>query len=84
MGERLRVTADPHGVSIRNATIRDLTALSYGVRRFFVRGDHFYEAGEQDWLIAARYDLRTTVPVREPAEFDPDALRIPITRMLAE
>jgi hypothetical protein len=84
MGERLRVSADAHGVSIRNATIRDLTALAYGVRRFFVRGDHFYEAGEQDWLIAARYDLRITGHIREPGEFDPYALRIPITRMLAE
>lgn len=84
MGDRLRVSADARGVSIRNATIRDLTALAYGVRRFFVRGDHFYEAGEQDWLIAARYDIRVTGRVREPGEFDPYALRIPITRMLAE
>jgi hypothetical protein len=84
MGGRLRVSADPQGVSIRNATIRDLTALSYGVRPFFVRGDHFYEAGEQDWLIAARYDIRITGRIREPAEFDPYALRIPITRMLAD
>jgi hypothetical protein len=84
MGGRVRVAVDARGVSIRNATIRDLASLAYGVNRFFVRGDHFYEAGEQDWLIAARYDLRIAAPIREPGRFDTYALRRPVTQMLAE
>ena len=84
MGGRVRVSADESGIFIRNATIRDLAGLAYGVNRFFVRGDHFYEAGERDWLIDARYDVRITGPVREPREFDTYALRAPMTKFLAE
>ena len=84
MGTRSRLSADAHGVFIRNATIQDLTAFAYGVNRFFVRGDHFFESGEKDWLIDARYDIRITGAIREPGEFDTYALRAPITQMLAE
>jgi hypothetical protein len=84
MGSRVRVSADGHGVYIRNATIRDLAALAYGVNRFFVRGDHFYESGETDWLIDARYDIAIAGTIREPNYFDTYALRRPVTRMLAQ
>lgn len=84
MGGRVRVSADEHGVYIRNATIRDLAALAYGVNRFFVRGDHFYESGETDWLIDARYDIAVAGDIREPRDFDTYALRRPVTRMLAQ
>lgn len=84
MGSRVRVSADAHGVFIRNATIRDLAALAYGVNRFFVRGDHFYESGESDWLIDARYDIAIAGAIREPNYFDTYALRRPVTRMLAQ
>jgi hypothetical protein len=84
MGARVRVSADEHGVYIRNATIRDLAALAYGVNRFFVRGDHFYESGETDWLIDARYDIAIPGNIREPNYFDTYALRRPVTRMLAQ
>jgi hypothetical protein len=84
MGARVRVSATEHGVRIRNATIRDLAALAYGVNRFFVRGDHFYESGETDWLIDVRYDISIAGAIREPGNFDTYALRRPVTRMLAE
>lgn len=84
MGARVRVSATEKGVSIRNATIRDLAALAYGVNRFFVRGEHFYESGETDWLIDVRYDIYIAGTIREPASFDTYALRRPVTRMLAD
>lgn len=84
MGQRVRVTAAADGVYIRNATIQDLAALAYGVNRFFVRGDHFYEEGERDWLIDARYDMRIDGKVHDPDRFDTYALRVPVTRMLAQ
>jgi hypothetical protein len=84
MGQRSRITAHSNGVFIRNATIQDLAAFAYGVNRFFVRGDHFYEAGEQDWLIDARYDMRIDGEVHDPDRFDTYALRVPVTRMLAQ
>jgi hypothetical protein len=84
MGARVRITATRDGVFIRNATIRDLAALAYGVNRFFVRGDHFYEEGEKDWLIDARYDISIAGTIRDPGRFDTYALRRPVTRMLAE
>jgi hypothetical protein len=84
MGQRHRIDADALGVSIRNVTVQELAAIAYGVNRFFVRGQHFYEEGEQDWLIVPRYDVRVTGRVLEPDKFDPFALRARITRMLAE
>jgi hypothetical protein len=84
MGQRVQVSARAHGVYIRNATIQDLAALAYGVNRFFVRGDHFYEDGERDWLIHERYDIRIDGAIRDPDRFDSYALRIPVTRMLAQ
>jgi hypothetical protein len=84
MGTRVRVSATSTGVLIRNATIQDLAGMAYGVNRFFVRGDHFYESGETDWLIDVRYDISIAGTVREPGYFDTYALRRPVTRMLAE
>lgn len=84
MGRRYRVVADERGVLIRNVTIQELAGIAYGVTRYYVRGDHFYEEGEQDWFIVPRYDVRVTGRVLEPERFDPLALRARITRMLAE
>lgn len=84
MGTRYRVDADHDGVFIRNVTIQELAGIAYGVTRYYVRGDHFYEAGEQDWFIVPRYDVRVTGRVIDPERFDPLALRARITRMLAE
>ncbi len=52
--------------------------------RFFVRGDHFKEEDERDWLIDARYDMRIDGKVHDPDRFDTYALRVPVTRMLAQ
>ncbi len=84
MGGRVRVSADADGITIRNATIRDLAGIAYGVNRFFVRGDHFIEEGEEDWLTGARYDLRIAGRIRDPQRFDTYALRAPVTKWLAE
>ena len=84
MGTRHRVDADAGGVLIRNVTIQELAGIAYGVTRYYVRGDHFYEEGEQDWLIVPRYDVRVRGRVFEPDKFDPFALRARITRLLAE
>ncbi len=84
MGTRYRVDADPDGVFIRNVTIQELAGIAYGVTRYYVRGDHFYEEGAQDWFIVPRYDVRVTGRVIDPERFDPLALRARITRMLAE
>jgi hypothetical protein len=84
MGARHRVVADKRGVLIRNATIRDLAALAYGVHPYFVRGNHFVASGEEDWLTGSRHDVYVTAPVREPDRFDTYALRIPLTKLLAK
>ena len=84
MGTRYRVTADLNGVLIRNANVRELVALAYGLNSYYVRGDHFYEAGEQDWLLIPRYDVRVVGTVREPERFDTYALRQTVTKLLAD
>ena len=84
MGTRHRITADQRGVLIRNATIRDLAALAYGVHPYFVRGNHFVASGEEDWLTGSRHDVYVTAPLREPERFDTYALRQPLTKLLAE
>lgn len=83
MGQRYRVVADPHGVTIRNATLREMGGLAYGVSVYLVRGQHFVKEGEQDWLSGPRYDVRITGPVIAPEEFDTYALRAPLTQALA-
>jgi hypothetical protein len=84
MGSRYRIDADEGGVFIRNVTIQELAGIAYGVKRYYVRGDHFHEEGEQDWFTGPRYDVRVSGSVLEPDNFDPFALRASITRMLAE
>ena len=83
LGSRYFVSANSGEVVIRNITLRDLTALAYGVNRFFVRGQHFREAGEEDWLIDSRHDVVIQAPIIEPERFDTYALRPAITRELA-
>jgi len=84
MGQRVRVTAAPGGVLVRNASIQDLTALSYGVTLGYVWSDHFTERGGEDWFTNARYDVRISGRIHDPERFDTYALRIPVTRVLAE
>src|SRR4029453_8965752 len=76
--QRQYIVADREGVFIRNTSLRDLIALSYGVERWQVRGNF-------QWLDALRYDIRavTRDPVSEPDELDPYALRDLTARLLA-
>ena len=83
MGSRFRVMADEHGVTIRNATLREIGGLAYGVSVYLVRGQHFAKEGEEDWLTGSRHDVRITGPVVEPGHFDTYALRQPLTQALA-
>jgi hypothetical protein len=83
LGSRYFVDVDANGVSIRNTSLRELAAMAYGVSRFFVRGIHFREADQEDWLIDTRYDVRVDSLILEPDNFDTYALRPAITRELA-
>jgi CubicO group peptidase (beta-lactamase class C family) len=83
LGSRYFVDVDPGGVAIRNITVRELTGMAYGVNRFFVRGKHFRDGADEDWLVDSRYDVRIEGPVIEPGRFDTYALRKVITRELA-
>jgi hypothetical protein len=84
MGGRFVIRAAPEGVLIRNATIRDLAALAYGVHPYFVRGNHFVASGQEDWLTNTRHDVFVTAGIVEPERFDSYALRQPLTKLLAE
>ena len=73
---------------IRNTSIQDLVALAYGVSHYAVWSDQMFSLDsapkDQFWLSGPRYDVRVRAPIRQPAEFDPYALRKPITKLLAE
>jgi len=88
MGNRVRIVADESGVLVRNANLRELVALVYGVTRFDIHTDQMTTTeneGEQNhWLYWPRYDVRVTGKVRDPANFDPYALRQIVTKMIAE
>jgi hypothetical protein len=88
MGQRTRVLADPGGVLIRNASLRDLLAIVYGVGHASVSSDQMASSYDADpgenWLFSPRYDVRVIGPVREPEKFEPYALHQVITRMLSE
>jgi hypothetical protein len=84
LGSRYFVDVNPQGVLIRNITLRELTGMAYGVNRFFVRGKHFRDGDDEDWLVDSRHDVRIDGPVLEPDRFDTYALRHAITRELAK
>ena len=84
MGRRARLTARHDGVFIRNASIQELAGFAYGVNSTLVWGDHFIQKGELDWLVDARYDVRIAGRIVDPDRFDSYALRVPITRALAQ
>jgi hypothetical protein len=84
LGSRYFVDVDSRGVWIRNITVRELTGMAYGVNRFFVRGQHFRDGDDEDWLVDTRYDVRVDGPILEPERFDTYALRQTITRELAQ
>ena len=74
----VRIIATGTEVTIRNTTLRELVAISYGVRPWQVEGSG-------DWLDASRYDIRAHVPVAvsEPEHLHPYALRRMVNRLLS-
>lgn len=85
MGSRHRMSADEHGVSLRNINIQDLVATVYGVNHYAVIGNQMYDASDPDarsWLTSPRYDIRVIAPIPEPEAFDAYALRQTVTRFL--
>ena len=62
---------------MRNSTLRELVALSYGVPKANVTGGH--------WLDNSRYDIRIHLhdPVADPDHFDPAAMRGVVNKLLA-
>jgi hypothetical protein len=77
MGLRMDVQARHHEVVVRNVTLRELVAMSYGVLPAHVSGG--------PWLDHSRYDIRIDVqdPVADPEAFDPLALQGVVNRLLA-
>lgn len=73
----LRIDAAGSTVDIHDISLRELLALSYGVRPD--------EVGGRDWLDTPRYDIRAELPenMGELADFQPEALRGMVTRLLA-
>jgi hypothetical protein len=87
LGERYRVEADAHGVTVRNANIHDLIAIAYGVKRHAVITPQMYsgmESAGRSWLHWPRYDVRIQAQVPEPRDFDSYALRQNLTRALSD
>lgn len=87
LGERYRVEADAHGVTIRNANIHDLVAIAYGVKRHAVITPQMYsgmESAGRSWLHWPRYDVHIQAQVPEPRDFDSYALRQNLTKALSE
>jgi hypothetical protein len=86
LGERVRVIADANGVRVRNVTLQQLSGLAYGVSIYSVWASHkmYPEDRATDWFAGQRFDLHAAGRIREPDEFDAYALRVPVTRMLAD
>lgn len=84
LGSRYFVDVTNNGVTIQNITVRELTGMAYGVNRFYVRGKHFRDGDNEDWLVDTRHDVRIEGSVIEPGRFDTYALRYAITRELAK
>jgi beta-lactamase regulating signal transducer with metallopeptidase domain len=76
LGTRYQLHAEDRVVTIRNSTLRELVALSYGVRQSNVAG--------APWLDNLRYDIRVELhePVADPSDFDPTALRGVVNKLL--
>jgi bla regulator protein BlaR1 len=76
-GQRVAILARDRDVRVRNSTLRELVALSYGVPKANVTGGH--------WLDNSRYDIRIHLrdPVADPDNFDPAAMRGVVNKLLA-
>ena len=77
LGRRMMVLADARSVTIRNSTLRELVAMSYGV--------HLADVSGGTWLDTSRYDIRVEAhdTMVDPDDFDPVALRGVVNKLLA-
>ena len=85
MGARMAVVAGPDGVLIRNANVRELIAVSYGVSAFGVWTDQMYTGKEdaaESWMVMPRYDVRVAARLRDADDFDTLALKDRMTKFL--
>jgi hypothetical protein len=86
MGERSQVLPRADGVFIRNVNLKELLAISYGVRRSAITSRQMITAessvADDHWLYTPRWDIRITARLREPRIFEPYALHEPVTRLL--
>ncbi len=75
---RGELTAGPRAILVRNASLRELVALTYDVSPAHVEG-----GGE--WLDTPRYDIRAELrdPLGSPEKFEPAALRGAVIELLA-
>ena len=71
------IEAGSRDVRIRNSTLRELVAVTYGVPKVNVTGG--------TWLDDSRYDISIQLrdPVADPEHFDPAALRGVVSKLLA-
>lgn len=69
---------ESRAIVVRNTSLRELVALSFGVSAASVRGGG-------DWLDAPRYDIRAELrePLTSPEDFEPVALRGAVIELLA-
>jgi hypothetical protein len=88
MGTRSSISASANGVSIRNANIRELVAISNGISRYAVwTNQKFPDDGDSPpnaWINSSRYDVQIDASIRDPDDFDPFALSQRITRAVVE
>ena len=85
MGARMHVVARPDGVLIRNANVRELIAVSYGVSPYGVWTDQMYTGKEdaaESWMVTPRYDVQVGARLRDPGDFDTLALKERMTKFL--
>jgi bla regulator protein BlaR1 len=76
--QQAHIIATGNEVVIRNASLRELIALVYGV-------DEHEISGGSGMLDDARYEIRARVPggLSDPERFEPAALREAVTKLLA-
>ena len=86
MGTRYSLDVDSRGVTIRNANVRELVAIAYGVSHYAVSTNQVSYAEDPasvTWLVWPRYDVRAVGTIPRPRDFDPYALRQSMTKLLA-
>jgi bla regulator protein BlaR1 len=75
---RSALLTESRTIVVRNTSLRELVALTYGVSAADVKGGG-------DWLDSPRYDIRAELrdPLASPEDFEPMALRGAVIELLA-